>query len=357
MYKAEALYDFPGQLKGDLPFSRGEILNVLSICDESWCKAEKIMNKGETGTVPLNYISKIDSSAERHETSRALYDFTPRNALELGFKEGDFLLVIDRDPSRKWWKGELNGKRGIVPSNYIEVCTPKPIGGKSATSEHHQPTLNKLKAIGRSSSLLNMKRHSLILDNMGSPKVPGTQKKSNLSGLDFVANLQISFGGKSNSGNDGALSRSNSSTSMLAEVSDLRYFTYPFAEPNSDKNSYYKDGVFLGGNIYKIVEYLTTDAKPADDEERANEMRFFCLTYKLNITPDQLLQCLIKRFEIPKNLGYPEGKVKTIQLNTLSLLRNWITVNEIYIYMCLNNICINVIIYILLHLYLYFNYF
>ena len=334
MYKAEALYDFVGQYKGDLSFRRGEILNVLSICDESWCKAEKTMNRGEAGTVPVNYISKIDSSAERHETSRALYGFTPRNAIELGFKEGDFLLIIDRDPSRKWWKGELNGKRGIVPSNYIEISTYNPTGGKPVStsiisSEHSHSTLGKLKATGRRRNLLRTKRHSLILDNMGSPRMPDSsaQRKLTVTEPGFVVDLGISFSGGSNSGDGGNLDCSNSSTELLAEVADLRYISYPFAEPNSEKNSYYKDGVFLGGNIYKVVEYLTSDAKPFEDEERINEMRFFCLTYKMSITPGQLLQCLVKRFEIPKNLGYSEEKIKAIQLNTLILIKNWVNVN------------------------------
>ncbi|CAG8612088.1 4552_t:CDS:10, partial [Dentiscutata heterogama] len=53
---------------------------------------------------------------------RALYDFHPTESNELGFSCGDIINVID-NVYKDWWKGELRGKTGIFPVNYVEKIT------------------------------------------------------------------------------------------------------------------------------------------------------------------------------------------------------------------------------------------
>ncbi|CAG8642084.1 6340_t:CDS:10, partial [Acaulospora morrowiae] len=50
---------------------------------------------------------------------RALYDFTPSESGELGFSRGDVITVLD-SVYKDWWRGELHGKTGIFPVNYVE---------------------------------------------------------------------------------------------------------------------------------------------------------------------------------------------------------------------------------------------
>jgi len=51
----------------------------------------------------------------------ALYDYTGQND-ELSFKEGNLITILDKD-SGGWWKGELDGKIGWLPANYVEYET------------------------------------------------------------------------------------------------------------------------------------------------------------------------------------------------------------------------------------------
>ncbi|KAJ1953171.1 ESCRT-0 subunit protein hse1, partial [Dipsacomyces acuminosporus] len=50
---------------------------------------------------------------------KALFDFTPTEQGELGFFKGDVITVLDQK-YRDWWKGELRGKLGIFPANFVQ---------------------------------------------------------------------------------------------------------------------------------------------------------------------------------------------------------------------------------------------
>ncbi|KAK2849957.1 hypothetical protein Q7C36_008740 [Tachysurus vachellii] len=50
---------------------------------------------------------------------KALYDFSSEKRDELNIKEGDLLDILRKDNSG-WWYGELNGKRGHFPYNYVK---------------------------------------------------------------------------------------------------------------------------------------------------------------------------------------------------------------------------------------------
>lgn len=50
---------------------------------------------------------------------RALYDFEPTESGELGFQKDDIIVVL-AESYKDWWKGELFGRQGIFPVNYVE---------------------------------------------------------------------------------------------------------------------------------------------------------------------------------------------------------------------------------------------
>jgi len=51
--------------------------------------------------------------------ARALFDFAPQESNELGFKINDTIII--HNTKGDWWEGELNGKRGLLPSNYVQL--------------------------------------------------------------------------------------------------------------------------------------------------------------------------------------------------------------------------------------------
>ena len=69
---------------------------------------------------------------------RALYDFEPTESGELGFQKDDIIVVLATS-YQDWWKGELYGREGIFPVNYVEEIKegePNQNGGAADDEAH-----------------------------------------------------------------------------------------------------------------------------------------------------------------------------------------------------------------------------
>lgn len=56
------------------------------------------------------------------EVCRVLFAYEAANEDELTLKEGDLITLVSREVADKgWWKGELKGKVGVFPDNFVEV--------------------------------------------------------------------------------------------------------------------------------------------------------------------------------------------------------------------------------------------
>ncbi|XP_056412572.1 proto-oncogene vav isoform X2 [Hyla sarda] len=53
-------------------------------------------------------------------SARARYDFCARDRTELSLREGDVIRILNKKGHQGWWKGEVYGKIGWFPSNYVE---------------------------------------------------------------------------------------------------------------------------------------------------------------------------------------------------------------------------------------------
>ena len=51
--------------------------------------------------------------------AKALYDFVAENPKELSFQKGN-ILTITGDVDENWLRGEINGRNGMLPSNYVQ---------------------------------------------------------------------------------------------------------------------------------------------------------------------------------------------------------------------------------------------
>jgi len=51
--------------------------------------------------------------------ARGLYAFNASSPQELSFNPGDVMNI--RSQNGAWWQAELNGRTGLIPSNYVEL--------------------------------------------------------------------------------------------------------------------------------------------------------------------------------------------------------------------------------------------
>lgn len=49
----------------------------------------------------------------------ATFDFTGQESGDLSFKAGDIIDVTGQEDDM-WWRGTVNGRSGIFPSNYVK---------------------------------------------------------------------------------------------------------------------------------------------------------------------------------------------------------------------------------------------
>ncbi|XP_057175391.1 SH3 domain-containing protein 19-like [Triplophysa rosa] len=76
---------------------------------------------GQIGIFPLNFVKvETEASGGERKRGRTLYDFSPECEDELCLKAGDVLCDLE-DMDDEWFLGELGGRRGLVPKNYIQV--------------------------------------------------------------------------------------------------------------------------------------------------------------------------------------------------------------------------------------------
>lgn len=80
---------------------------------------EDLMSGGEVGSggdVPLLPPKPI------REQCKVLYAYNPLNEDELKLAEGDVVTVLSKElPDKGWWRGELRGKIGVFPDNFVTL--------------------------------------------------------------------------------------------------------------------------------------------------------------------------------------------------------------------------------------------
>ncbi|XP_058246425.1 RIMS-binding protein 2 isoform X10 [Hemibagrus wyckioides] len=156
-YDPQSMSPNPDAAVEELPFKEGQIIKVFGEKDtDGFYRAEVC---GRRGLVPCNMISEIETEdgemmdqllqqgflplntpVEKIERNRrsgrhpmsthrmvALYDYDPRESspnvdveAELTFCAGDVITVFGEIDEDGFYYGELNGHRGLVPSNFLE---------------------------------------------------------------------------------------------------------------------------------------------------------------------------------------------------------------------------------------------
>ncbi|XP_026503634.1 SH3 domain-containing protein 19 [Terrapene carolina triunguis] len=120
----EALHDFTAETNEDLSFKKGDYIQILEHVDSEWCRGR--LNDSE-GIFPAVFVQTCSAGVKtaqspgcRKGKAKALYDFQGENEDELSFKAGD--MITELEPvDEDWMSGDVQGKSGIFPKNFVRV--------------------------------------------------------------------------------------------------------------------------------------------------------------------------------------------------------------------------------------------
>ncbi|XP_020711959.2 SH3 domain-containing kinase-binding protein 1 isoform X2 [Athalia rosae] len=122
----------------ELALTPQDSLEFLGEVEEGWWRGRL---RGRIGVFPSNFVSpptyeEHDKDKHKRELCRVLYPYEALNEDELTLVEGEVVTIISKDaPDKGWWKGELRGRIGLFPDNFVEILGPK----GDQHEQHEQP--------------------------------------------------------------------------------------------------------------------------------------------------------------------------------------------------------------------------
>ncbi|XDV47616.1 hypothetical protein PO909_017200 [Leuciscus waleckii] len=67
-----------------------------------------------------------ENKAKAKEFCKVIFPYEAQNEDELSIKEGDIVAIVNKDcADAGWWVGELNGKQGVFPDNFVKLFIPE----------------------------------------------------------------------------------------------------------------------------------------------------------------------------------------------------------------------------------------
>lgn len=110
-----ALFDYDAADDTELSFNVDDLI-VMHTSDSSIEGWYEGELNGKTGLFPANFVELV----QKERKCVALYDFTGENEDELSIKEGEELTVMEETDG--WVTGKnAEGKVGLFPANYVEI--------------------------------------------------------------------------------------------------------------------------------------------------------------------------------------------------------------------------------------------
>jgi hypothetical protein len=118
-----AMYPWIGKESNHLSFNKNDVIRVTER-QEEWIQGEL---NGKTGWFPKSYVQDASSSSKQSEAASddwyvTLYAFESQEPGDLGFEAGELVKVVKKEG--EWWTGDISGKSGVFPSNYVREAEP-----------------------------------------------------------------------------------------------------------------------------------------------------------------------------------------------------------------------------------------
>ncbi|XP_049902647.1 SH3 domain-containing protein 21 [Epinephelus moara] len=154
--KCEVAYAYSAMNEDELSLVVGETIEIIREIEDGWWMGVKC---GKVGAFPSNFVKEIfvspkegkyneskarpkltDAVFNKEISQRAsvrnkaknvaeccqvMFDYKAKAADELDMKKGDVVVILNKETEDEgWWEGELNGRCGFFPDNFVMVIPP-----------------------------------------------------------------------------------------------------------------------------------------------------------------------------------------------------------------------------------------
>uniref|UniRef100_A0A8D0B032 SH3 domain containing 19 n=1 Tax=Salvator merianae TaxID=96440 RepID=A0A8D0B032_SALMN len=123
----DAVHDFIAETEEDLSLKKGDRILILDRVNAEWYRGRL---NGNEGIFPAAFVrvhsgetQSLQPPGGKKGKAKALYDFHAENIDELSFKVGDIITEVEI-VDEEWMSGELCGKYGLFPQNFVQIVQP-----------------------------------------------------------------------------------------------------------------------------------------------------------------------------------------------------------------------------------------
>ncbi|XP_055546870.1 SH3 domain-containing kinase-binding protein 1 isoform X2 [Wyeomyia smithii] len=173
-------YDYTAKETDELTLKKGAIITNIKIQPGGWWEGT-LTATGRTGMFPDNFVRVLepddknpvvlrDKTAAQNRKCKVIYSYRENKTDELTLAVGDIIEFFE-EVEEGWWRGKLNGKVGVFPSNFVEeIESASPTSANRQSSTGSKPTildgsltgsLSKNNSLNKSRSSLNSSREDL----------------------------------------------------------------------------------------------------------------------------------------------------------------------------------------------------
>ncbi|XP_042279508.1 SH3 domain-containing protein 21 isoform X1 [Thunnus thynnus] len=173
--KCEVAFAYSRMNEDELELVVGETIEIINEIEDGWWMGIK---NGKVGAFPSNFVKEIfvspkdgkynegktrpkltDAVFNKEISQRAsvrnkaknvveccqvMFDYKARAEDELDMKQGDLVVILRKETEDDgWWEGELNGRCGFFPDNFVMVIPPVDNLKSWTTSQPPARNINK----------------------------------------------------------------------------------------------------------------------------------------------------------------------------------------------------------------------
>ncbi|XP_037885802.1 CD2-associated protein isoform X1 [Glossina fuscipes] len=130
--------------------------DLLSNTTTTTTTAATIAGSGNGTSMQADDVAPSLPPKPQREYCRVEFPYAPQNDDELELKVGDIIIIHSMElPDKGWWKGELRGKIGVFPDNFVKLIPPSDVSPLNDSNHQHQAQPQQSHRTAKSTNITN----------------------------------------------------------------------------------------------------------------------------------------------------------------------------------------------------------